>query len=270
MNDPQKKRCAAAVKWLTAAALAALMLLLALGYGIWSGALYHASRVRLRQPEPGVRVPVLMYHAIGDDCWGEEGLFVKPAELEKQLQYLSENGYDTIFFEDLSNLDQYDKPIILTFDDGYDDNYSILLPLLKKYNMKATVFVIAETIGAPHKLTQAQLREMAQSGLVSLQSHGWSHREMETMTWTELIQELFRSRNTIAAASGKVPYVLSYPNGRYSERTRTAARLFYAYAVRTYEEIYVTGNDPMQIERIAVKRGTSMEQFIQACRQSGR
>ena len=53
-----------------------------------------------------------MYHAVGNDCWGEESLFVKPEELEKQLQYLSENGYETIFFEDLAHIEQYEKPVM--------------------------------------------------------------------------------------------------------------------------------------------------------------
>lgn len=133
--------------------LTALFLLLAvcaLALGI--AAVRRAQRLPSRA---GVRAPVLMYHAVGDDCWGEESLFVKPEELEKQLQYLSENGYETIFFEDLSHIEQYEKPVLLTFDDGYDDNAETLLPLLQKYGMKATVFLIAGDVGKPHKLTRA-------------------------------------------------------------------------------------------------------------------
>ena len=143
--------------------LTALFLLLAvcaLALGI--AAVRRAQRL---PSSAGVRVPVLMYHAVGDDCWGEESLFVKPEELEKQLQYLSENGYETIFFEDLSRIEQYEKPVLLTFDDGYDDNAETLLPLLQKYGMKATIFLIAGDVGKPHKLTRAQLAELVQSGL---------------------------------------------------------------------------------------------------------
>jgi len=160
--------------------LTALFLLLAacaLALGI--AAVRRAQRL---PSSTGVRVPVLMYHAVGDDCWGEESLFVKPEELEKQLQYLSENGYETIFFEDLSHIEQYEKPVLLTFDDGYDDNAETLLPLLQKYGMKATVFLIAGDVGKPHKLTRAQLAELVQSGLVSIQSHGWSHRNMAVLS----------------------------------------------------------------------------------------
>ena len=212
----------------------------------------------------GVRVPVLMYHAVGDDCWGEAHLFVKPAELESQLQYLQDHGYETIFPEDLAHVEQYKKPVILTFDDGYDDNYTQLFPLLQKYNMKATIFMIAGDIGKPHKLTRPQLRELVQSGLVSIQSHGWSHRNMADMGWAELISELLRSKLALAFACGRVPTAVSYPNGKCTERTRTAAGWFYAYGVRTFDGSYLTGTDPLLIPRIAVTRDMTLEQFKSA------
>ena len=227
--------------------------------------LHVRSLTRLTPSETGRQVPVLMYHAVGDDCWGEEHLFVKPAELERQLQYLQDNGYETIFLEDLAHVEQYKKPIILTFDDGYDDNYTLLLPLLQKYSMKATIFMIAGDIGKPHKLTRPQLRELAQSGLVSIQSHGWSHRNMADMGWPELISELLRSKLALTFACGRVPTAVSYPNGKCTERTRTAAGWFYAYGVRTFDGSYLTGTDPLCIPRIAVTRDMTLEQFKSAC-----
>ena len=83
--------------------------------------------------ESAQAVPVFMYHAVSDDVWGVEHLFVSPSEMEKQLAFLQENGYSTIWFEDLEHVGDYEKPVILTFDDGYDDNYSELYPLLQKY-----------------------------------------------------------------------------------------------------------------------------------------
>lgn len=243
--------------------LTALFLLLAvcaLALGI--AAVRRAQRL---PSSAGVRVPVLMYHAVGDDCWGEESLFVKPEELEKQLQYLSENGYETIFFEDLSHIEQYEKPVLLTFDDGYDDNYTLLLPLLQKYHMKATIFMIAGDIGGPHKLTQPQLRELTQSGLVSIQSHGWSHKNMAAMGWTALVCELLRSKLALTLACGRVPTAVSYPNGKCTERTRTAAGWFYAYGVRTFDGTYLTGTDPLLIPRTAIPRGMPPDQFKAAC-----
>lgn len=194
--------------------LAAFFLLLAacvLALGI--AAVRRAQRL---PSKTGVWIPVLMYHAVGDDCWGEESLFVKPEELEKQLQYLSENGYETIFFEDLSHIEQYEKPVILTFDDGYDDNTEKLLPLLRKYDMKATIFLIAGAVGKPHKLTRAQLTELVQSGLVSIQSHGWSHRNMAALSPLALLWELMRSQSAIFTLTGRFP-------SRFPIQTGTAA-----------------------------------------------
>ena len=71
--------------------------------------------------------------------------------------------------------EDYEKPVILTFDDGYDDNYTELFPLLQKYNAKATIFVIPKAIGTPHKMTAEQIYELSRSGLVSIQSHTYSH-----------------------------------------------------------------------------------------------
>ena len=236
-----------------------------LAWGLWNGQQYYARRVSLSEPEAGVQVPVFMYHAVGDDCWGEESLFVRPAELEAQLQYLQENGYETIFFEDLSHIEQYEKPVILTFDDGYDDNYTLLLPLLEKYQMKATIFMIGRDIGGNRKLTQEQVLALTRSGLVSIQSHGWSHKNMAAMGWTALVCELLRSKLALTLACGRVPTAVSYPNGKCTERTRTAAGWFYAYGVRTFDGTYLTGTDPLLIPRTAIPRSMTPEQFQAAC-----
>ena len=80
-------------KWIWLLLPAALLLLILL---------HVHSLARLAPSEIGRQVPVLMYHAVGDDCWGEEHLFVRPAELEQQLQYLSENGYALKYNEQLA------------------------------------------------------------------------------------------------------------------------------------------------------------------------
>ena len=103
--------------------------------------------------------------------------------------------------------------------------------------MKATLFMIAGDIGGPHKLTQPQLRELTQSGLVSIQSHGWSHKNMAAMGWTALVCELLRSKLALTLACGRVPTAVSYPNGKCTERTRTAAGWFYAYGAVSYTHL---------------------------------
>ena len=113
----------------------------------------------------GYSVPVLMYHAVSDETWGVTELFVRPSEMEAQLQYLQENGFTPIFFSDLSHVEDFEKPVLLTFDDGYKNNYEELFPLLQKYNMKATIFVVTGNLDKnPNFLTWDQAREMVQIG----------------------------------------------------------------------------------------------------------
>ena len=125
------------------------------------GSRYLAKRQTVGEIPEGWNVPVLMYHAVGDEIWGYSDLFVSAASMEEQLQYLQENGYEAIWFSDLAHIEDYEKPVILTFDDGYDDNYTVLYPLLEKYQTKATIFVIGNAMGSTHKMTQEQVYEMA-------------------------------------------------------------------------------------------------------------
>ena len=145
------------------------------------GLRYLARRQTVGQIPEGWNVPVLMYHAVGDEIWGYSDLFVSEAGMEEQLQYLQENGYEPIWFSDLAHIEDYEKPVILTFDDGYDDNYTVLYPLLEKYQTKATIFVIGNAMGSQHKMTQEQVYELAASGLVSIQSHTYTHGNLSAM-----------------------------------------------------------------------------------------
>ena len=81
----------------------------------------------------------------------------------------------------------------------------------------------------------------------------------------ELLLEMARSQSAIAALTGQPPTALSYPNGSSNERVRKIAGWFYTYGVRTYAGVYVTGRDPLLIERITVSRGTPLEAFKAAC-----
>ena len=219
------------------------------------------SAARFEIPE-NVQVPVLMYHAVSDNIWGITELFVSPADMEAQLQYLVENGYDPIWFEDLKNLEQYDKPVILTFDDGYDDNYTELFPLLQKYNVKATVFIIAQRgIGTEHKMTEQQIRELSQSGLVSIQSHGMTHWDMSQMDEGTLVWELADSQIVLARITGLIPSVLCYHSGDFSDLTLEVAQRYYGFALRMNGGMYHTWDDPWQVARFYVSRYTDLGTF---------
>lgn len=217
-----------------------------------------------------VQVPVLMYHALGDEPWGEAELFVRTADMEAQLQYLVENGYDPIWFSDLKNIQDYDKPVILTFDDGYDDNHDILLPLLEKYNVKATVFVLAGLLEQPHKMSWSQVATLSRSGLVSIQSHGMYHPNMAALNEEELILELGDSKISITRMSGKIPHVICYPSGNYSDLTLEVAARYYNFGIKMNGKMYDTWDNPLLVNRYYISRYTSMGEFASYIADAGK
>ena len=216
-----------------------------------------------REIPEGYDVPVFMYHAVDNDLWGISELFVKPERMEEQLKYLSENGYDTIFFEDLYNIDQYDKPVILTFDDGYLDNYTNLFPLLQKYNCKATIFVINQYIGNDvHYTNPDQLLEMANSGLVSIQSHTVTHPNLDTLDIEEQRHELEQSKLETCRMTRRESFVLCYPTGRYDNDTLEIIGDYYHFGIKMNGGLYTTGDSPFEINRYYISRDTSTSSFI--------
>lgn len=209
----------------------------------------------------GRQIPVLMYHAVSDQTWGLEGLFLSPSDMEAQLKYLTENGYDPIFFSDLPHLDQYKKPVILTFDDGYNNNYTDLYPLLQKYNVKATIFVIPSSVGGQYSMTAAQIKEMADSGLVSIQSHTQDHKELASLSAEQQKQQFAQSQLAITRMTGRIPSVLSYPSGSYDSNTLSLAPEYFDMAVKSRGGLWTVQNNFFEIDRYPVYRDTGIHSF---------
>ena len=237
-----------------------------LGYPMWedtdSGILYITPSAKAFEIPEDVNVPVLMYHAVSDNMWGINELFVSPSDMEEQLSYLVDNGYDPIWFQDLAHVEEYDKPVILTFDDGYDDNYTELFPLLQKYGVKATVFVIGNAMGKSHKMTEEQVKELSDSGLVTIQSHGYTHHDMDVMGAEELEYELGESWRVLTRVTGKIPSVLCYPTGKYNSTTLEIAETYYNFALKMNGGLYNTSvDDPYLVSRYYVSRYTDIYTF---------
>ena len=215
----------------------------------------------------GVRIPVLMYHEVSDEIWGLDYLFVSPARMRQQLQWLQDNGYQTIFFSDLTHLSDFRKPVMLTFDDGYEGNYTNLFPLLKEFNMKATIFVVSDEIGTEYRLTPYQIREMSDSGLVSVQSHTKSHARMNTLSEEQLTEECRDSQAVIGSITGLSPYVLSYPEGRYSTLSVSVVSRFYVFGVLDRNGSWKSNRHTLyRITRTVIPRSFTLKQFAAAVR----
>lgn len=207
----------------------------------------------------GYRVPICMYHAVCEDLF-EYMLYdmcLRPSEMEEQLQFLTENGYDPIFFEDLEHVEEYDKPVILTFDDGYNCLYDNLFPLLKKYNVKVVIYVITGNIesGRFRSLSREQIVEMEESGLVSIQSHTVTHPALISLSPEEQAKEYYDSKLYITRLVGKEPFAIAYPEGKaYVGSTTANAMEYYRFGVRMGTFPYYTDDDPSFMYRLNIKR----------------
>ncbi len=210
---------------------------------------------------PGVRVPALMYHGVGDECWTSPELFTRPDDLRAQLRWLLDNGYTPIFFEDLKHADAIEKPVLLTFDDSFRDNYTELFPILREYGVKATLFVIQGTIGWDANLSAAQLREMLASGLVRAECHTQYHCFLDELPDGQLNEELTWSKVGLTKLSGRIPCAIAYPAGREDARAVAICRREYRFGVKMGGPVYVTGEDPFFFHRIAVPRGILLADF---------
>ena len=222
---------------------------------------YYTAYPKAESVAEGIRVPALMYHAVSNDCWGIKELFVSPEGMEEQLQYLTENGYTPITFDEIDRLDSTEKPVMLTFDDGYEDNYTELFPLLKKYNVKVTIFLIGEFTGREHYLTAEQIREMSESGLVSFQSHTMTHPNLNTCDSAQLDYELKQSKVAIARLTGKEPFVVAYPSGKYNTASLEVTGQQYQFGLLSRGGAYTTGTDRVRIPRYYVSRYTGLSSF---------
>ncbi len=234
------------------------------------GHLYCTSGIKNLDIPEGIHVPILMYHAVSDDLWGFSELFVSPSDMDAQLAYLVDNGYDPIFFEDLDHVQDYDKPVILTFDDGYLDNYTELYPLLQKHNVKATIFVITSAMGVSQRsMTPAQVKELSDSGLVSIQSHTVSHRELSSLDYDQQLAEIRDSKLEVTRMTGREPHVLCYPSGERNETTQELTSQYYNFGIDMNGGLYTTGDEPTSVSRYYVSRFTSIGEFASMIADAG-
>jgi len=198
-----------------------------------------------------IRIPILMYHHFADS--GTPGTVISAEMFERQIRALSEAGFSAVSFYELRSfvLDGTplpERPLIITIDDGYLSVYETAYPILKEYDMKATVFIIGVSHGKSlykdtdnpiiPRFGDAEAVEMVESGVISIQSHSFDmhqHEPFETGPYRRGVLrrdgesepeyiEAFRADFESAAAQievmlGSRPFVYSYPYGLSNDLT---------------------------------------------------
>jgi len=172
-------------------------------------------------------IPVLNYHQINNKAYNV--LTLSSQEFDAQMAYLYDSGYTTISPDQLVNYLRYGKtlppnPILITFDDGYEDNYRIAYPILQKYNFTATIFLITNLVNSNNRyLTWSQVKEMKDHGF-SFGSHTVSHLFLTNASENDIRSEFEQSRQILEwRLNQKIEY-LAYPGGAYNQQVLKIAR----------------------------------------------
>ncbi|MFQ5628466.1 MAG: polysaccharide deacetylase family protein [bacterium] len=177
-----------------------------------------------------IRIPVLLYHRIDREAKSQYRPFcVDPDAFAQQMAWLAENGFATISLKQLQDYYQSEgaipeRPIVVTFDDGYLCNYTRAFPILHDKGFFATVFLATDLIRNGGRVVESkdaflawdEIKEMHEAGF-SFESHGCSHRPLDTLSLLEVEDELRKSKDAIAARLDKEVDYFCYPFSRYNE-----------------------------------------------------
>ena len=165
--------------------------------------------------------PILEYHMVTENPHPDAKPYVVPPEdFAEQLDYLAEEGYTTITPQDYARARKGkqqlpEKPIILSFDDGYEDNWRVVLPMLEERRMRAVFYMVTNSIGKPGYLTWDNLFDMERRGM-EIGSHTANHLPLTTLSPEKQREELRLSKLMLEWKGMKTIYSFSYPNGSYN------------------------------------------------------
>ncbi len=172
-------------------------------------------------------VPIIMYHNVDGNA-EESKLSVSPESFEKHMWFLKKFKYNVISLEELILLMRDKKPIpsktiVITFDDGYKNNYTNAYPALKKYGLPATIFVIVKEIAKSGYMNWDELREMSDNK-ITIGSHTMGHAYLTSLDDKTLMDELVVSKKVLEKQLGKEVKVMSYPLGGFNKKVQRATK----------------------------------------------
>ena len=212
-------------------------------------------------------VPILMYHQIYYNSKPSYPLGVATKTFERQMRYLKENHYNILRLEELAGLIKAKKrlppkPVVVTFDDGYKNNYTDAFPVLKKLGIPATIFIIVDEVGRSRqdRLSWDEIRTMQDSGLIDFGSHTLGPELLVNIkSDTELRRQIFDSKRILEEKLGKKVTSFSYPEGRFDVNIRQSViNAGYNVAVATKPGKYYPNDDIFALKRLRAYTGSNM------------
>ncbi|PWI42323.1 polysaccharide deacetylase family protein [Streptomyces sp. ICBB 8177] len=218
-----------------------------------------------------------MYHAVSDDpARAALGLSVTPAAFAEQMDVLAARGRTPLSTRELAYRWRLDRPlparpVLITFDDGYEGVHRHALPVLRGHGFAATLFVTTGWLrgrGLPDLAGSApdrtlgwdQVRELAAAG-VEIGGHSHSHPQLDQLGDEALWFEVLRCKEILAEELGAPPVSFAYPYGYSSRRVRRTVRGAYAISLAVGNDLARRRQGPYALRRVTVRRGTDTEEF---------
>lgn len=227
-------------------------------------------------------IPVIMYHRVVNDEneGGVHGTYITAKKFDEHMRYLKEHGYCPITFKELLKINYRNrfnngkKYVILTFDDGYEDNYKIAFPILKKYQFKCIIYLVShlnynkwdvEVPENPEKeftlMTWDMIKEMQEYG-IEFGGHTMTHQKLAHIPFEQAKKEITVSTQFLEEKLGEKLVCFAYPYGDLNEQVKEFVRNSgYSFAVATDSGDLSFSEDLFQIRRIGIFPTNNMLSF---------
>ena len=206
-------------------------------------------------------VPVLMYHSIGEGAENSR-LIVSPESFQRQMSFLRKGNYQILSLDEYVELLRENKrpdkrSVVITFDDGFRDNYTNAYPILKKYRIPAAISVVAEWVGQENMMSWDQIRELNSDVLIEIVSHGLKHCPLDGLSKSAVINELKTSKRILESKLNTVIDYFCYPCGNFTPFVKELAKLWgYKAALATHPDARIALNDTYAIRRIRISQSS--------------
>jgi peptidoglycan/xylan/chitin deacetylase (PgdA/CDA1 family) len=229
-----------------------------------------------------------MYHKVTEQA-PVDYLTIRLSDLDRQLQYLRESGYTTISAQQLADHQYHGRPlpprpVLLTFDDGYHDNFTLLYPLLVKYGMRATIFLVASFIrqtGHTYPelkfMSEEQLRQM-DPDRIEFGLHTFDHSNYKEMSAVQVAADIDQCKAMLAQLQVPVAPILAYTYGAYPKSGASRQAMMQVLKEKGICLAFRIGNrinsvpvkDPLVVQRIDIRGNESFGQFRRKLKRGGR
>lgn len=221
---------------------------------------------------PKYTVPVFVYHSIG---YEKGSYFVSPENLEKQMEYIRRNGYDVITLDELAKGIKSNKrfkrnEVVITMDDGYEDNYIYAYPIFKKFGFPATIFLATDYMGKKGFLNWDEIRLMSKNK-ISFGGHTKSHLYLGSVNNIKILREEIKgSKDKIEEETISPADFFAYPVGGFNDTVEEIVKESgYKGACTTNRGPSRLNNNPYQLKRIKITNSDISKPFSLKVKLSG-